>query len=87
MASSRDRSAGAEHRAAGEHPALSEPTAGVLVRLFINLHDCGHGSFFASRRWCDAVGIVLSSSLRSLFLRLWDEQRGRLIGFRELMAR
>lgn len=39
--------------------ALSVPTAGVLVRLFIIFHDCGHGSFFSSRRWCDAVGIAL----------------------------
>ena len=32
------------------------PTAGFLVRLFLLQHDCGHGSFFASRKANDAVG-------------------------------
>jgi omega-6 fatty acid desaturase (delta-12 desaturase) len=35
---------------------LSIPTAGFLVRIFIIFHDCGHGSFFASRRANDLVG-------------------------------
>jgi omega-6 fatty acid desaturase (delta-12 desaturase) len=30
-----------------------------MVRIFIVFHDCGHGSFFKSRRTCDAVGVVL----------------------------
>jgi omega-6 fatty acid desaturase (delta-12 desaturase) len=30
--------------------ALSLPTGALLVRIFIVQHDCGHGSFFASRR-------------------------------------
>jgi len=30
--------------------ALAIPTAGFLLRTFILFHDCGHGSFFASRR-------------------------------------
>jgi omega-6 fatty acid desaturase (delta-12 desaturase) len=34
------------------------PTAGLLVRTFIFMHDCAHGSFFASRRLNDAVGYV-----------------------------
>jgi omega-6 fatty acid desaturase (delta-12 desaturase) len=29
--------------------ALSLPTGALLVRIFIVQHDCGHGSFFASR--------------------------------------
>jgi omega-6 fatty acid desaturase (delta-12 desaturase) len=29
---------------------LTLPAAGLYVRLFIIQHDCGHGSFFASRR-------------------------------------
>lgn len=33
--------------------------AGLLVRLFIFQHDCGHGSFFASQRTADIVGCVL----------------------------
>lgn len=35
------------------------PTAGLLVRLFLLQHDCGHGSLFASRRANDATGRVL----------------------------
>jgi omega-6 fatty acid desaturase (delta-12 desaturase) len=34
------------------------PTAGLLIRTFIFMHDCAHGSFFASRRANDAVGFV-----------------------------
>src|SRR3990170_3215184 len=37
---------------------LAIPTAGLLVRAFIVMHDCGHGSFFKSRRWNDIVGFV-----------------------------
>jgi omega-6 fatty acid desaturase (delta-12 desaturase) len=37
---------------------LAIPAAGFLVRIFIIQHDCGHGSFFRSRRANDAVGIV-----------------------------
>ena len=36
--------------------ALVVPTAGFLVRLFIVQHDCGHGSFFGSSKWNDALG-------------------------------
>jgi omega-6 fatty acid desaturase (delta-12 desaturase) len=32
------------------------PAAGLLVRLFMIQHDCGHGSFFRSRRANDWVG-------------------------------
>jgi omega-6 fatty acid desaturase (delta-12 desaturase) len=35
---------------------LAFPTAGLLVRLFIFQHDCGHGSFFRSRMANNAVG-------------------------------
>lgn len=37
---------------------LAIPAAGFLVRVFIIMHDCGHGSFFPSRRWNDVVGFV-----------------------------
>ncbi|MEO8200019.1 MAG: fatty acid desaturase [Gemmatimonadota bacterium] len=37
---------------------LAVPAAGFLVRTFIIMHDCGHGSFFPSRRWNDVVGFV-----------------------------
>jgi acyl-lipid omega-6 desaturase (Delta-12 desaturase) len=35
---------------------LAVPTAGFLVRLFIIQHDCGHHSYFRSRRANDVVG-------------------------------
>ena len=35
---------------------LAVPTAGFLVRLFIIQHDCGHHSFFRSRRANDLLG-------------------------------
>ena len=37
---------------------LSLPAAALLVRVFIVQHDCGHGSFFASRRANDIVGRI-----------------------------
>ncbi|WP_112323597.1 fatty acid desaturase [Oceanibium sediminis] len=37
---------------------LSVLNAGFLLRMFIIQHDCGHGSFFASRRLNDWVGRV-----------------------------
>jgi len=38
---------------------LALPTAGLLTRLFIIQHDCGHGSFFRSSRANHAVGSVI----------------------------
>lgn len=35
---------------------LAIPTAGLLVRIFILQHDCGHGSFFNSRTANHALG-------------------------------
>jgi omega-6 fatty acid desaturase (delta-12 desaturase) len=34
------------------------PTAGLLVRTFILMHDCAHGSLFPSRRMNEIVGFV-----------------------------
>lgn len=39
---------------------LAIPTGGLLVRLFIIQHDCGHGSYFKSRTANDFLGRVLS---------------------------
>jgi omega-6 fatty acid desaturase (delta-12 desaturase) len=39
---------------------LAAPAAGLLVRLFIIQHDCGHGSFFKSRAANDLLGRLLS---------------------------
>jgi omega-6 fatty acid desaturase (delta-12 desaturase) len=38
--------------------ALALPTAGFLVRTFIIMHDCGHGSFLPSQKWNNVVGWV-----------------------------
>jgi len=38
--------------------ALVLPAGGLLVRTFILMHDCAHGSFFASRALNDAVGAI-----------------------------
>src|SRR5579862_9119197 len=37
---------------------LAFPAAGLLVRTFIIMHDCGHGSFFKSRRANEIVGWI-----------------------------
>ena len=40
--------------------ALAFPTAMLVIRLFIFQHDCGHRSFFKSKRANDVVGQLLS---------------------------
>jgi acyl-lipid omega-6 desaturase (Delta-12 desaturase) len=37
---------------------LALPTAGLLVRTFIIMHDCSHGSFTPSRRANDLIGWI-----------------------------
>jgi omega-6 fatty acid desaturase (delta-12 desaturase) len=37
---------------------LAIPATGFLIRNFIIFHDCGHGSFFKSKRANDVVGIL-----------------------------
>jgi omega-6 fatty acid desaturase (delta-12 desaturase) len=37
---------------------LALPAAGLTMRTFIFMHDCGHGSFLPSRTWNDVVGWV-----------------------------
>jgi acyl-lipid omega-6 desaturase (Delta-12 desaturase) len=48
---------------ATSHPGLiiplTVPAVFLLIRLFIIQHDCGHGSFFASRRANDLLGRAL----------------------------
>ena len=39
---------------------LALPAGGLLVRIFIFQHDCGHGSFLPSRDGNDRLGMVLS---------------------------
>jgi len=40
--------------------ALCVPAGGLLVRIFIIQHDCGHGAFFRSARANDLVGRLCS---------------------------
>jgi omega-6 fatty acid desaturase (delta-12 desaturase) len=49
---------------------LALPAAGFLVRIFIIQHDCGHGSFFKSRRASDIVG-TLCGYLTLIPYRFW----------------
>lgn len=37
---------------------LAIPAGGFLMRTFIIFHDCGHGSFFRSRRANDTLGVI-----------------------------
>ncbi len=39
---------------------LTIPAVGLLIRVFIIQHDCGHGSFFPSRKWNNRVGRIMS---------------------------
>src|SRR3546814_4759094 len=39
---------------------LAVVAAGFLVRIFIIQHDCGHGSFFKSRRANSMLGLLCS---------------------------
>ncbi len=52
--------------------ALALPTAGMLIRLFIIQHDCGHGSFFRSRRANDAVGSAIGVVMLTPY-RYWQK--------------
>jgi len=40
--------------------ALAFPAAGFIARLFIIQHDCGHGSFFNSKKANDYTGMLIS---------------------------
>jgi acyl-lipid omega-6 desaturase (Delta-12 desaturase) len=37
---------------------MAVPTGALLLRVFVVQHDCGHGSFFASRRANDIIGFA-----------------------------
>jgi omega-6 fatty acid desaturase (delta-12 desaturase) len=39
---------------------LAVVAAGFVVRIFVIQHDCGHGSFFKSRRANDTLGLICS---------------------------
>lgn len=37
---------------------LAVPAAGFMIRIFIIAHDCGHGSFFKSKKASDIIGFI-----------------------------
>jgi omega-6 fatty acid desaturase (delta-12 desaturase) len=55
--------------------ALALPTGVLLVRIFIVQHDCGHGSFFASRRANTIVGRLCSVLTLTPYAN-WGRQHG-----------
>jgi acyl-lipid omega-6 desaturase (Delta-12 desaturase) len=56
--------------------ALALPTGALLVRVFIVQHDCGHGSFFASRRANAMVGRLCSLMTLTPYAS-WSRQHGQ----------
>lgn len=52
---------------------LAIPAAGFVVRIFIIQHDCGHGSFFKSRKANDTVGTVCGV-FTFIAYRYWRKQ-------------
>lgn len=53
--------------------ALAIPAAGFLVRIFVLQHDCGHGSFFRSRRANAVTGTLCSLITWTPYL-MWRRQ-------------
>jgi acyl-lipid omega-6 desaturase (Delta-12 desaturase) len=56
--------------------ALTVPTAGFVIRIFIIQHDCGHGSFFRSTRANGAAGMLCSLVTFTPFAS-WRRQHAR----------
>jgi omega-6 fatty acid desaturase (delta-12 desaturase) len=55
---------------------LAVLAAGLLVRVFIIMHDCAHGSFLVSRRLNDMVGIVCGALAWTPYFRWrWEHAR------------
>lgn len=52
---------------------LAIPTAGFMVRTFIIFHDCGHGSFFASKKANEIVGIITGILTFTPWARWWHD--------------
>jgi len=55
---------------------LAIPAAGLLVRIFIIQHDCGHHAYFRSRRANDALGMFCSVLTLTPYL-LWRRSHSR----------
>jgi len=55
---------------------ISALAAGFLVRIFIIQHDCGHGSFFTSKRANDLIGTLCSLMTLTPYA-FWRRQHAR----------
>jgi omega-6 fatty acid desaturase (delta-12 desaturase) len=55
---------------------MAVPTAGLLVRLFILQHDCGHGSLFSGQSANRFAGILLSALTVTPY-ECWRRQHAR----------
>jgi hypothetical protein len=58
---------------------MSALAAGFLVRIFIIQHDCGHGSFFKSRRANELIGRLCSLMTLTPYA-FWRRQHARHYG-------
>lgn len=54
---------------------LTFPAAGFLIRMFIIFHDCGHGSFFKSKKANIIVGKILGIMAFTPYAK-WHNQHG-----------
>src|SRR6266436_5545575 len=63
-------------RFALDHVAMSALAAGFLVRIFIIQHDCGHGSYFRSRRANELIGRLCSLMTLTPYA-FWRRQHAR----------
>lgn len=53
--------------------ALALPAAGFMVRTFILFHDCGHGSFFVSKKANEVLGIITGILVFTPWTRWWHD--------------
>src|SRR5688572_30855319 len=55
---------------------LAFPAAGFMVRTFIIMHDCGHGSFVPSRRANEVIGFLTGAITLTPFAQ-WRRDQDR----------
>lgn len=54
---------------------ISLIAGGILTRIFIIFHDCGHGSFFTSKKWNAIIGNLTGILTFTPFVRWTDSHR------------
>jgi omega-6 fatty acid desaturase (delta-12 desaturase) len=67
--------------------ALAVPAGGLVVRLFIVQHDCGHNSFFKSRRLNDLLGRFCSVITYTPYAFWWRQHANHHASFNNLDRR